>query len=99
VIAHHERFDGTGYPRGLRGDVIPVGARIFAVADTLDAMISDRPYRSSRTYQQARAEIAGAARTQFDPLVTAGFLRIPEEEWAAIRECSLHRAVRVEGAR
>ena len=57
VLAHHERFDGQGYPRGLKGEEIPLGARIFSVADSLDAMTSDRPYQRGKTYDQARLEI------------------------------------------
>ncbi|MGE5326502.1 MAG: HD-GYP domain-containing protein, partial [Deltaproteobacteria bacterium] len=78
LLAHHERFDGTGYPRGLKGEEIPLGARIFAVADTLDAMISDRPYRKGRTYAEAREEITRQSGRQFDPAVVKAFLAIPE---------------------
>jgi HD-GYP domain-containing protein (c-di-GMP phosphodiesterase class II) len=60
VLCHQERFDGTGYPRGLKGSEIPLGARIFSVADTLDAMTSDRPYRSALPFAEARAEIVHA---------------------------------------
>jgi hypothetical protein len=76
VLAHHERFDGKGYPRGLRGDEIPLGARIFAVADAYDAITSDRPYKSARTDAEARAEIARGAGTQFDPRVVEALLAI-----------------------
>ncbi|HET7840875.1 MAG TPA: HD domain-containing phosphohydrolase [Terriglobia bacterium] len=79
LLTHHERFDGTGYPRGLKGNQIPLGARIFAVADTLDAMISDRPYRKGLSYSQARDEIARQSGRQFDPIVVEAFLAIPEE--------------------
>jgi putative nucleotidyltransferase with HDIG domain len=89
VIAHHERFDGLGYPRGLRADEIPLGARIFAVADTLDAVLSDRPYRSGQSYEHAREEIGGNAGSQFDPEVTACFLRVPPRVWEEIREYTL----------
>jgi putative nucleotidyltransferase with HDIG domain len=85
VLAHQERYDGTGYPRGLAGEEIPMGARIFAVADTMDAMMSDRPYRRGRPYEVARAEIARESGKQFDPRVVAVFLAIPDEVWAAIR--------------
>jgi putative two-component system response regulator len=67
VRSHHERWDGAGYPDGLAGDEIPLGARIFAVADALDAMTSDRPYRSAGHWQDAKAEIARQANRQFDP--------------------------------
>ena len=85
VLAHHEFFDGTGYPQGLAGEEIPLGARIFAVADTLDAMMSDRPYRRGRAYDVARAEIQRESGKQFDPRVVAVFLAIPEETWIQIR--------------
>jgi putative nucleotidyltransferase with HDIG domain len=85
VLAHQERWDGDGYPRGLKGDEIPVGARIFAVADALDAITSDRPYRRGRSLQYAREEIQRYAGTQFDPIVVEHFLAISEEEWEVIR--------------
>ena len=67
VRSHHERWDGGGYPDGLVAEEIPLGARIFAVADALDAMTSDRPYRSAGGWQEAKAEIARQAGRQFDP--------------------------------
>jgi putative nucleotidyltransferase with HDIG domain len=85
VLAHQERWDGKGYPRGLAREQIPVGARIFAVADALDAITSDRPYRRGRSFSFAREEIARYAGTQFDPEVVRHFLTITEEEWNAIR--------------
>jgi response regulator RpfG family c-di-GMP phosphodiesterase len=85
-LHHQERFDGTGYPQGLAGDAICVGARVFAVVDTYDAITSDRPYRKCRTYEVARAEIEKFSGTQFDPAVVEAWLRIPQAEWVAIRE-------------
>lgn len=85
VLAHQERWDGTGYPRGLKGEEIPLGARIFAVADTLDAITSDRPYRKGRSVQVARAEIGRFAGTQFDPKVVEVFLSLPAETWEELR--------------
>jgi len=85
VLAHHERWDGSGYPQGLAGRSIPLPARIFAVADTIDAITSDRPYRKRRGFQEAREEIARCAGTQFDPEVVAAFLRVPIEEWEEIQ--------------
>jgi putative nucleotidyltransferase with HDIG domain len=85
VYAHQERFDGTGYPRGLRGDEIPLGARIFAIADTLDAMTSDRPYRKGTTFAAAKEEIARCSGTQFDPRIVAIFLDMPADSWAGLR--------------
>jgi response regulator RpfG family c-di-GMP phosphodiesterase len=84
VLTHHERFDGSGYPQKMKGDEIPFGARIFAVADTLDAMTSDRPYRAALPFRAARDVIEGGSGTLFDPLVAAAFLRIPCETWEAI---------------
>jgi putative nucleotidyltransferase with HDIG domain len=92
VRTHQEYFDGTGYPQGLIGEEIPMGARIFAVADTLDAIMSDRPYRRGRPYSAARAEIKREAGKQFDPVVVDVFLSIPEETWEKIRaEAALDR--------
>lgn len=85
VLTHQERFDGTGYPQGLMGEEIPLGARIFAVADTLDAMTSDRPYRRALPLPAARAEITRESGRQFDPEVVNVFLSIPEETWTNIR--------------
>jgi HD-GYP domain-containing protein (c-di-GMP phosphodiesterase class II) len=84
VLAHQERWDGTGYPYGLKGEAIPLGARIFAVVDALDAMTSDRPYRARMTLAQAREEIARCAGSQFDPQVVVAFMRVPLEEWAKL---------------
>jgi ribonuclease P protein subunit RPR2 len=81
VRYHHERWDGDGYPQGLAGEAIPLGARIFSVCDTLDILTTTRPYRAQMTYPAAREEIARGSGTQFDPDVVAAFLRIPEEEW------------------
>jgi cyclic di-GMP phosphodiesterase len=86
ILAHHERLDGSGYPRGLRGLDIPLGARVFAVADTVDAMTSDRPYRSALPFEDARREVERRAGIQFDPQVANVFLAIPSETWQAIRE-------------
>jgi putative nucleotidyltransferase with HDIG domain len=85
VYAHQESFDGTGYPRGLSGDQIPLGARIFAIADTLDAMTSDRPYRKGMRFEQARTEIARCAGTQFDPAIVDVFLAVPITRWQDLR--------------
>jgi putative nucleotidyltransferase with HDIG domain len=85
VFAHQEHFDGSGYPSGLRGVEIPVGARIFAVADTLDAITSDRPYRAARSFDAARQEVLRCSGTQFDPAVVEVFLKIPNELWNELR--------------
>lgn len=76
VRHHHERYDGKGYPLGLVGETIPLAARIFAVADTYDAMTSDRPYRKARSHEDAMAEIRQLAGAQFDPRVVAAFLEV-----------------------
>jgi putative nucleotidyltransferase with HDIG domain len=85
VYAHQEMYDGTGYPRGLKGEEIPLGARIFALADTLDAITSDRPYRAGRSVNVAREEIARCAGTQFDPQVVKVFVAMPEAIWHDLR--------------
>jgi putative nucleotidyltransferase with HDIG domain len=85
VLGHHERYDGTGYPQGLVGEEIPLGARIFAVADTVDAIMSDRPYRQARPFAVARKEIETQSGKQFDPKVVEAFLSIGEETWEKIR--------------
>ncbi len=85
VYSHQERFDGTGYPRGLKGEQIPLGARIFSVADTLDAITSERVYRPAQTLQAAREEIARWAGRQFDPEVVESFLKMPDNIWDDLR--------------
>jgi putative nucleotidyltransferase with HDIG domain len=80
VLAHQERWDGAGYPHGLSGDAIPIGARIFAIADTYDAMTSDRPYRKGGLREAARAEIAKYAGSQFDPRCAEAFLSLKPAE-------------------
>jgi putative nucleotidyltransferase with HDIG domain len=85
VFSHQEHFDGSGYPGGLHSSEIPVGSRIFAVADTLDAITSDRPYRRARSFDAAREEILRCSGTQFDPTVVEVFLKIPNELWHELR--------------
>lgn len=85
VRHHHERWDGSGYPDGLRGAEIPLAARVFAVADTLDALTTDRPYRSACSLAYAREVIDAAANTQFDPVVVAAFVSIPDDVLDRIR--------------
>lgn len=86
VLAHQEFYDGSGYPRGLKGDQIPLGARIFTIADSLDAMISDRPYRRALPMSHAREEILRCSGSQFDPKVVEVFVSIPEQHWLDLRE-------------
>ena len=85
VFCHQEHFDGSGYPNGLRGREIPIGARIFAIADALDAITSDRPYRKATDFDSARQEILRCSGTQFDPAVVEVFLKIPNELWQELR--------------
>lgn len=81
VLFHHESYDGSGYPYGLRGEEIPLEARIFSIADTLDAITSDRPYRKGQSFRAAFDEIQRFSGTQFDPHIVDVFLSIPGEKW------------------
>jgi response regulator RpfG family c-di-GMP phosphodiesterase len=94
VLCHHERFDGCGYPHGLAGPEIPIGARIFSVADMLDAMTTDRPYRQACSLADAKAEITSESGRQLDPEVVAAFLLIPEETLEMLRRAPHARASR-----
>lgn len=86
VLSHQESFDGSGYPRALEGEKIPLGARIFAIADTLDAITSDRPYRKGRSFAEAIGEIARCKGGQFDPEIVSVFLQMPVELWSELRD-------------
>jgi putative nucleotidyltransferase with HDIG domain len=86
VYAHQECFDGTGYPRGLRGEQIHIGARIFALADTFDAITSNRPYRKANSINEARKEVLRCAGTQFDPAIVDVFVATPNSIWQHLRE-------------
>jgi HD-GYP domain-containing protein (c-di-GMP phosphodiesterase class II) len=86
ILTHHERWDGSGYPRGLKGFDIPLNARIFSVVDTVDAMTSDRPYRFALPFQDAQNEIERQAGIHFDFQVAGVFLSISNETWETIRE-------------
>jgi putative nucleotidyltransferase with HDIG domain len=86
VYSHHERFDGTGYPRGLKGHDIPLGARIFTVADTLEAIITDHPYRPGQPISEAREEIQRWSGRLFDPEIVQAFLSMPENIWEDLRD-------------
>jgi response regulator RpfG family c-di-GMP phosphodiesterase len=85
VLQHQERFDGNGYPSKLKGEEIVLGARLFAVADTYDAITSDRPYRKAQPHDAAVAEIRRVGGTQLDPQAVNAFCRLPESEWLKIR--------------
>jgi putative nucleotidyltransferase with HDIG domain len=85
VRHHHERWDGTGYPDGLAGELIPLSARVFAVADVLDALTTVRPYRAPSTVVEARAMIEDTSGTHFDPEVVDAFLEIPASRLEEIR--------------
>jgi HD-GYP domain-containing protein (c-di-GMP phosphodiesterase class II) len=89
VAQHHERWDGSGYPLGLRGEEIELNARIFAVADAFDAMISDRVYRRGRSYEAAAEELDAWSGRQFDPQVVEAFHRVAREDWEELRRLSV----------
>ncbi len=86
VRHHHERWDGKGYPDGLAGEAIPLAARVFAVADALDALTSDRPYRDAVSWRRARQEIRRSAGSQFDPAVVEAYGRLEDETFARLSE-------------
>jgi len=81
VLCHHENFDGSGYPRGLRGERIPLAARIFSPMDTMDAMTSDRPYRPALPLAAVREEVRSKSGTKYDPEVAEAFLALPQSTW------------------
>lgn len=85
ILCHHEKYDGTGYPKGLKGEAIPLEARVFAVADTLDAVTSHRPYRAPRDFRAAQRELVGNAGKQFDPKVVDVFCGLDLAVWERIR--------------
>ena len=89
VSQHHEKWDGSGYPVGLRGEEIDICARIFAVADAFDAITSDRVYRRGKSYQEAAKELDDWAGRQFDPKVVEVFHRVPQEDWDELHRLSL----------
>ncbi len=89
VAQHHEKWDGSGYPLGLKAHEIDLNARIFAVADAFDAITSDRVYRRARSYEAAAAELDEWAGRQFDPHVVEAFHRVPPEDWEELRRLSV----------
>jgi HD-GYP domain-containing protein (c-di-GMP phosphodiesterase class II) len=88
VYSHHEKWDGSGYPRALKGEDIPLGARIFSVVDAFDAMTFDRPYSRAVPFEAAKTEIKRCAGTHFDPAVVGAFLHVPEALLEEIRRRS-----------
>lgn len=86
VYCHHERYDGTGYPQGLTGEQIPILARIFSVADAVDAMSSDRPYRDAMEWSYVGDELIRNTGSHFDPQVVDAFQQVPEAQWPALRD-------------
>ena len=86
VYSHHEHYDGSGYPRALTHQQIPLGARIVAIANTFDSITSDLSYRGKRSLKEARAEILKCAGTQFDPYIVDVFLEMPEALWSDLRK-------------
>jgi response regulator RpfG family c-di-GMP phosphodiesterase len=97
ILAHHERHNGSGYPRGLPGEAIPMPARIFAVADSFDAMTSDRPYRSALPVQTARSVIEAGRGDLFDPAIVDAFFAVDEGAWKLIsadsQTASIHKII------
>jgi len=90
ILSHHERYDGTGYPKGLTGEQIPIGARIFTLVDTLDAMTSDRPYRKALPFEAVTCEIRKFRGSQFEPALADLFLSISRSQW---EECAGKRFI------
>ena len=83
---HHEKYNGSGYPHGLRGEQIHINARIFAVADAVDAITSDRPYHQARSFEDAVEELLRCSGTHFDPEIVKVFLSMPLTTWRELRE-------------
>ena len=84
VRHHHERWDGAGYPDGLKGEQIPLAARVFAIADTLDALTTDRPYRNAVGFDEAREVIREGSGTQFDPAIIEAYDAIGDDTFARL---------------
>ena len=91
VAQHHEKWDGSGYPQGLKGEAIDIGARIFSVIDAFDAIVSNRVYRNGQPYENALAEIEKYSGTQFDPEVVEAFRAVPQDDWEILRKRSVSR--------
>ena len=93
MLHHHEHYDGNGYPAGLAGEDIPLGARIVSVIDAFDAMISTRPYRTGLPFEEVVRRLRVASGTQFDPIVVERFLQIARAEWSMATANSYSEAV------
>jgi len=93
ILHHHECFDGSGYPDGLCSDEIPIGARIFAVVDALDAITTNRPYRNASSFSAARKEIIRCSGRQFDPMVVEAYVKIPHDAWDQLRMQVVHKTI------
>lgn len=89
VSQHHEKWNGSGYPLGLKADDIDLNARIFAVVDAFDAIVSDRVYRIGKSYEEACSEIKKSIGIQFDPQIVSAFLQVPREDWETLHQSSL----------
>ncbi|HSB12206.1 MAG TPA: HD domain-containing phosphohydrolase [Blastocatellia bacterium] len=99
VAQHHERYDGSGYPKRMEGDEICLGARIFAVADAVDAMTSDRPYRAGRSFDDAADELIRCSGAHFDPFVVQAFTAVPIDVWRELRQLSAEPGLIVKDAK
>jgi cyclic di-GMP phosphodiesterase len=99
VAQHHERYNGSGYPNRMEGDQICLGARIFAVADAVDAMTSDRPYRAGRSFDDAAEELIRCSGAHFDPFVVDAFTAVPLDGWREIRQLSTEPGMVMKDAR
>jgi putative nucleotidyltransferase with HDIG domain len=97
VAQHHEQFDGSGYPHKLAGEMICQGARIFAVADAVDAITSDRPYRKARSFEVAADELIKCAGSHFDPQVVKAFTAVPIDQWREIRHLTIEPGLTTKG--
>jgi HD-GYP domain-containing protein (c-di-GMP phosphodiesterase class II) len=91
VLHHHERFDGSGYARGLKGEEIPVLGRLMAVVDAFSAMVLDRPYRKARSLEEGLAELRRYSGTQFDPEMVNAFVAAMEQQLSVARETAAGR--------
>jgi putative nucleotidyltransferase with HDIG domain len=99
VAQHHERYDGSGYPAGKEGEQICLGARIFAVADAVDAMTSDRPYRAACSFDDAVDELIRCAGAHFDPFVVQAFTEVSIDEWREVRELTTETGLTIKDSR